>query len=98
MLHLTLRSRPPARVHSRSALDLCASARVSSSWRFCWLHPQLSSSRGGGDTEVVKLLVDQGADTQLQGGPCGSALQAASVKGCIGVVKLLLDSGANVNA
>jgi ankyrin repeat protein len=49
--------------------------------------------------QVVKLLVDKGADVNAQGGLYGNALQAAvSYRGHEAVVRLLLDKGADVNA
>ncbi|ORY09452.1 hypothetical protein BCR34DRAFT_516475, partial [Clohesyomyces aquaticus] len=51
-----------------------------------------------GNEQVVKLLLDKGADVNAQGGRYGNALQAALVKGNEQVVKLLLDKGADVNA
>ncbi|EDU43191.1 ankyrin repeat domain containing protein [Pyrenophora tritici-repentis Pt-1C-BFP] len=57
---------------------------------------QAASERG--HTEIVKLLLDKGADVNAQGGLHGNALQAASERGHAEVVKLLLDNGADVNA
>jgi ankyrin repeat protein len=51
-----------------------------------------------GKTQIVKLLLDHGADVNARGGPYGSALHAASSKGHEQIVKLLLDKGANINA
>jgi hypothetical protein len=51
-----------------------------------------------GHTQIVKLLLDKGADVNAQGGYMGNALQAASGEGHEQVVKLLLDKGADVNA
>jgi ankyrin repeat protein len=45
----------------------------------------------------VKLLLDRGADVNIQGGPFGNALQAAAYYGSQEIVKLLLDRGADVN-
>jgi ankyrin repeat protein len=49
-----------------------------------------------GHTNVVKLLLDRGAEGN--GGDFSNALLAASITGHGGVVKLLLDIGANVNS
>jgi ankyrin repeat protein len=73
---------------------------------------QAASDRG--NLEVVKLLLDNGADpntlgTSLRsqrfttdmvpaGGVCGTALQAASVLGNLELVELLLNKGADPNA
>jgi ankyrin repeat protein len=51
-----------------------------------------------GHWQVVKMLLDKGADVNAQGGQHDNALQAASVGGHEQVVKMLLDRGADVNA
>ena len=48
--------------------------------------------------QVVKTLLDAGAEVNAQGGYYGNALQAASVGGDEQVVKTLLDAGAEVDA
>jgi len=48
--------------------------------------------------EVVKMLLNKGADVNAQGGYHGNPLQAASAEDHEAVVKLLLDKGADVNA
>ena len=50
-----------------------------------------------GRTEVVRLLLDKGADVNAQGGRYGNALQAAAYCGNVEVAQLLLDRGADVN-
>ncbi|PZC96368.1 ankyrin repeat domain containing protein [Pyrenophora tritici-repentis] len=55
-----------------------------------------SSERGY--EQVVKTLLDAGAEVNAQGGRYGNALQAASERGYEQVVKMLLDKGAEVNA
>jgi ankyrin repeat protein len=52
----------------------------------------------GGHEEIVKLLLEEGADVNAQRGPYGNALYAASSKGHEKIVKLLLENGADVNA
>ena len=49
--------------------------------------------------EVVRLLLDKGANVNIQGGEYGSALQAAATswRDSVEVVWLLLDKGASVN-
>src|ERR1700761_8677996 len=47
--------------------------------------------------KVTRLLLDEGADVNIQGGEYGSALQVASSSGHVEIVKLLLDNGADVN-
>jgi hypothetical protein len=51
-----------------------------------------------GLSTVTKLLLDQGAEVNAQGGAYGNALQAALWGGHEQVVKTLLDKGAEVNA
>ncbi|KAF8344777.1 ankyrin repeat-containing domain protein [Amanita rubescens] len=58
----------------------------------------LYAATQGGYNEIVKLLLDRGADVNAQGGIYGNALQAASERGRDEIAKLLLDKGAYVNA
>jgi ankyrin repeat protein len=51
-----------------------------------------------GFSTIARLLLDQGADINAQGGRYGNALQAASWGGHEQIVKTLLDKGADVNA
>ncbi|KAM0705490.1 hypothetical protein Q7P35_006849 [Cladosporium inversicolor] len=51
-----------------------------------------------GNKEVVRFLLDKGADVDARGGLYGNALQAASVRGHKEIVQQLLDKGADVNA
>jgi ankyrin repeat protein len=48
--------------------------------------------------EVTRLLLEERADVNAQGGKYGNALQAASARGHKAVVKMLLDKGTDVNA
>jgi ankyrin repeat protein len=50
------------------------------------------------DRHMVRFLLENGADVTLQGGPCGTALQAASLSGNVKVVRVLIHEGADVNA
>lgn len=50
-----------------------------------------------GYTDIVKMLLDRGADRNLQGGEYGSALQAASFRGHTKTVRILLDHSADAN-
>ena len=47
--------------------------------------------------EAVQVLLEAGADVNLQGGPLGSALQAAALAGKLQVAKILLAKGSLVN-
>jgi ankyrin repeat protein len=58
----------------------------------------LSLAAKQGHCEMVKTLLDKGADVNAQGGDYGNALQAASAGGHKQAVKMLLDKGADVNA
>ncbi|KNB15969.1 hypothetical protein FOXG_14283 [Fusarium oxysporum f. sp. lycopersici 4287] len=51
----------------------------------------------GDSQEVVQLLLDKGADVNAEGRQYGTALQAASLRGNLGIVQLLLNKGADVN-
>jgi ankyrin repeat protein len=53
----------------------------------------------GGSAEMVKYLVEQGADVNLplQTGEYGSALAAATERGRTETVKYLVEQGADVN-
>ncbi|MCJ1471194.1 hypothetical protein MMC07_009842, partial [Pseudocyphellaria aurata] len=51
-----------------------------------------------GHEQIVKLLLDYGAEVNAQGGQYDTALYAASIEGHVQTVKLLIDNGANVNA
>ena len=50
-----------------------------------------------GHQEVVKILLDKGADVNTQGGFYGDALQAASKGGHQEVIQILLDKGAKAD-
>ncbi|KAF8483147.1 hypothetical protein JB92DRAFT_2559902, partial [Gautieria morchelliformis] len=54
---------------------------------------QAAALRGG--TELVQLLLEQGAAVNIQGGFYGTALQAAAFKGRLETVQLLLEQGAD---
>jgi ankyrin repeat protein len=62
------------------------------------LEPVLIEHSGEGNMEIVKLLLDKGADANAQDGQYGNALQAASARGHAEIAQLLLDKGADVNA
>ncbi|KAJ7889168.1 hypothetical protein B0H14DRAFT_2562009 [Mycena olivaceomarginata] len=50
------------------------------------------------NNEVVKLLIEKGANLNAQGGRFGNVLQVASITGNKEMVQLLIEKGANVNA
>ncbi|THU90826.1 hypothetical protein K435DRAFT_248533, partial [Dendrothele bispora CBS 962.96] len=57
----------------------------------------LQAASSQGHESVVRLLLERGADVNVQGGKYGYALQAASSQGHESIVKLLLERGADVN-
>lgn len=59
---------------------------------------ELQEVAAQGNSEMVKLLLERGADVNNSGGPYGTALQAAVTQGHPEIVKLLLESGANANS
>ncbi|KAJ6080744.1 hypothetical protein N7499_005618 [Penicillium canescens] len=50
-----------------------------------------------GSESAVQMLLEQGADPNVQGGEFGNALQAASYKGYERIVQMLLEQGADPN-
>jgi ankyrin repeat protein len=58
----------------------------------------LQAASAQGYKAVVRLLLDKGADVNVQCGQYGNALQAASYGGHEAVVRLLLSKDADVNA
>ena len=63
-----------------------------------WNQAALSIAAEYGHNELVKLLLDAGAEVNAQGGGYGNALQVASYIGYEQVIKLLLHRGADINA
>ncbi|KAJ7215061.1 hypothetical protein GGX14DRAFT_338766, partial [Mycena pura] len=51
-----------------------------------------------GNTEIVHLLLEKGADINARGGEYGNALQAAAYQGNTEILHLLLEKGADINA
>ena len=60
-------------------------------------HP-LQDAAAQGNTEIVKVLLENGADVNAQGGKYRNALQAAAIQGKTDIVKVLLENGADINA
>lgn len=50
-----------------------------------------------GNTEILKMLFEHGADVNLQAGYYGTALQAAVYNDHAEIAKLLLEAGADIN-
>jgi ankyrin repeat protein len=57
----------------------------------------LIEAAANGHMEVVKLLIENGADVNLKGEAWYGPLHAAAAKGHLEVVKILLENGADVN-
>jgi ankyrin repeat protein len=47
-----------------------------------------------GNEEMVRLLVESGADVNIREGKYGTALRGASFRGHANVIRFLLDNGA----
>ncbi|KAI1115050.1 hypothetical protein F5Y14DRAFT_450409 [Nemania sp. NC0429] len=66
-----------------------------------WTHDgsALAAAAAGGHTETVEVLVNKGADInmQLPKGNYGSALAAAAARGHTGTVEVLVNKGADIN-
>ena len=58
----------------------------------------LQAAANHGEDEIIKLLLEWGADVNAQGGYYGNALQAAAYSGNKEAVELLLERGADINA
>ena len=54
----------------------------------------LRGASSNGHEKIVRLLLENGADVNMQGPGCKSALQAASSNGHENIVRLLLENGA----
>ncbi|KAF5333028.1 hypothetical protein D9758_017222 [Tetrapyrgos nigripes] len=58
----------------------------------------LHDAAENGYFHIVKVLVENGADVNAEGGDYGFALQAAALWGDLDIVKYLVEKGADVNA
>ena len=63
----------------------------------CRVNRALQFAVSHDNLEVIRLLLDKGADINIQGGKYGSALQAVSWGGNVEAIRLLLDKGADIN-
>ncbi|KAI0440168.1 ankyrin repeat-containing domain protein [Xylaria telfairii] len=85
--------------NSRAAAELLLQkkAKVNAISKSCPAHNaiQMAASRGSDDT--IRILLAEGADVNLRGGDCGSALCAAVMRGDKDIVMLLLDKENNIN-
>lgn len=82
----------PARSHKELRLSQVVNAQGG------WYGHALQAASAMGHKDIVKLLLDNGADINAHGGMHGSALQAASVMGHKNIVELLLDRSADIYA
>ncbi|KAJ6554264.1 hypothetical protein B0H19DRAFT_874137, partial [Mycena capillaripes] len=55
----------------------------------------LQAASSHGNTEITRILLENGADSNRRGGNYGSALTAASMNGHADPVRLLLEYGAD---
>jgi ankyrin repeat protein len=62
------------------------------------LHSALLAASSEGEEAIARLLLENGADVNAQGGKHGTALQAASDRGHQAMVELLLENGANITS
>ena len=62
------------------------------------LETQIYIAAYRGEVETMRLLLENGADVNAQGGTYGNALQAAVYNCKVEAIQLLLDNGAEVNA
>lgn len=58
----------------------------------------LQAASWWGNTDVVRLLIENGADVNAPGGKQGPILQTAAYRQHIDIVQLLIDSGSDLNA
>lgn len=83
--------------HVESAIILCRyGANVNFNKNKYNLSPLRHAARSG-SIEVVKFLINQGAEINAKAADNGTALSAASLKGHIDIVKLLIQHGATID-
>ncbi|KAJ6574280.1 hypothetical protein B0H19DRAFT_844193, partial [Mycena capillaripes] len=54
----------------------------------------LQAASAGGHKDIVQLLIENGAEVNMQDGQFGGALQAASADGHKDIVQLLIENSA----
>ncbi|KAF8156309.1 hypothetical protein K438DRAFT_1621655, partial [Mycena galopus ATCC 62051] len=55
----------------------------------------LQAAAAGGHTEIIRIVLETGADVNAVGGEYGSSLQAAAANGHIEIVHILLENGSD---
>ncbi|KAJ7019592.1 ankyrin repeat domain-containing protein [Mycena alexandri] len=90
-----------------SVLWISAAANLVDTVKFCLdqaslqlnsEHPEIVVASYYGHAEIVRILLEKGADVDAAGGFYGSSLQAAADRGHREIVGILLEKGANVYA
>jgi ankyrin repeat protein len=82
---------------ARKICDLDCSMEVSGSAHFCFADTYLMLAAQLGPIDMVKFLIDRGADVDATDDLCHTALMRAAEAGHVPIVAHLLDRGANVN-
>ncbi|KAI1362879.1 ankyrin repeat-containing domain protein [Xylaria arbuscula] len=72
-------------------------ARVNAISKSCVTHNALQAAADRGSSDIVRILLEAGADANIRGGSSGSALCAAVMSGDQDSVMLLLDKEENIN-
>ncbi|KAJ6528107.1 ankyrin repeat-containing domain protein [Mycena capillaripes] len=89
-----------------SAMSIAAAANLLETAKLLLKHPPVPNHPDDlptsialyyGHRDMVQLLIENGADVNAQGGPCGGALLAAVQSGNFDMVQMLLDLGGDLN-